>query len=78
MPEASTEKGSDLLMPEDVAKRLKISPETLAQWRSQGRGLPYVKLGRNLVRYEASALNTWIERHTVHNPEEPVGSRRRY
>jgi len=37
-----------------------------------------VKLGRNLVRYEASALNTWIKEHTVHDPEEPAGSRRRY
>jgi excisionase family DNA binding protein len=67
-----------LLTPEDVAKRLGISPETLAQWRSQGRGMPYVKLGRNLVRYEESALKNWIDEHRVHDPEEPSGSPRRY
>jgi transcriptional regulator with XRE-family HTH domain len=33
-----------LLTAAEVAERTGLSVETLAQWRSQGRGIPYVKI----------------------------------
>jgi Helix-turn-helix domain len=40
----------DLLTADEVAVHTGISIETLAQWRSQQRGIPYLKIGRS-VRY---------------------------
>jgi len=41
-----------LLTPADVAELTGLSVETLAQWRSQRRGIPFVKISRNCVRYD--------------------------
>ena len=66
-----------LLTPEDVARIAALSVETLAQWRSQRRGIPYVKISRNCIRYRTSDLEVWLEERTVRVPQEPSGSRRR-
>lgn len=50
----------DLLRPADAAALLKVSQQTLANWRWRGEGPAFVRLGR-LVRYRASDLATWIE-----------------
>jgi predicted DNA-binding transcriptional regulator AlpA len=49
-----------LLTPADIAAITGLSIETLAQWRSQRRGLPYVKIARNCVRYRQSDFDNWI------------------
>jgi predicted DNA-binding transcriptional regulator AlpA len=49
-----------LLMPADVAALTGLSVQTLAQWRSQNRGIPYVKIARNVVRYRQSDFDNWI------------------
>ena len=38
---------TDLIEPEELAKRWKITTTTLAQWRWSGRGPRYVRLGHN-------------------------------
>jgi len=38
---------------------------TLAQWRSQLRGPPYIKLEGRLVRYRLADLEAWLARQTV-------------
>ena len=43
----------------DVAAVLGIPEHTLAQWRSQGKGPDYVKVGRH-VRYDWSDVKRWI------------------
>ncbi len=53
-----------LLVPEEAAAFLSVSVETLAQWRSQRRGPPYIKLGR-AVRYRADDLERYLAEHTV-------------
>jgi excisionase family DNA binding protein len=46
-----------LLTPEEAAKYLKVSPSTLAMWRSTQRyKLPYYKVGSSLVRYKLKDL----------------------
>jgi hypothetical protein len=63
-----------LLTPADVAELTGLSVETLAQWRSQRRGIPYVKLARNVVRYRHSDLDDFVNNSIVR--VEPPEARR--
>jgi hypothetical protein len=49
-----------LLTPTEVAAITSLSLETLAQWRSQRRGIPFVKISRNVVRYRQCDFDNWI------------------
>ena len=60
-----------LLTAEDVAALTGLSVETLAQWRSQKRGIPYVKISRNCVRYRKSDLDGWLAERIVRTDEDP-------
>jgi excisionase family DNA binding protein len=61
----------DLLTPEEVAEITGLSRETLAQWRSQKRGIPYLKIGR-AVRYDSIEVQAYLEgcRVSVSDPRE--------
>jgi hypothetical protein len=61
---------SVLLTSEDVAAQTCLSVETLAQWRSQRRGIPYVKISRNCVRYRQCDLDGWLEERIVRTHED--------
>ncbi len=50
---------TELLTPEQVARLTGLSPETLAQWRSQKRGIPYLKIGR-AVRYDPADVQQYL------------------
>jgi excisionase family DNA binding protein len=53
--------GERLLCPEEVADRLDVSPQTLANWRRDpDYELPFVKVGR-LVRYRESDLEDFLD-----------------
>ena len=60
----------ELLKVEDVARVTGLSPETLAQWRSQKRGIPFIKISRNCVRYRQSDLDSWLVERTVMTDQE--------
>lgn len=64
-----------LLTAEDVAQITGLSVETLAQWRSQRRGIPFVKISRNCVRYRQCDLDAWLTERIV-RVEDPSSSRR--
>lgn len=59
------------LTAEEVASITGLSLETLAQWRSQRRGIPYLKIGR-AVRYDPTDVQTYLEgcRVSVSAPQE--------
>jgi predicted DNA-binding transcriptional regulator AlpA len=61
---------SRLLTPEVVAETTGLSAETLAQWRSQGKGPPYVKISRNCVRYRQSDLDGWVAGRIVRTDQD--------
>lgn len=65
-----------LLTAEDVAKVVGLSPETLAQWRSQGRGIPFIKISRNCVRYRQTDLDTFLAERIVRVEQDSSGTRR--
>jgi excisionase family DNA binding protein len=62
---------SRLLSTEEVAEQTGLSVETLAQWRSQKKGMPYVKISRNCVRYRQSDLDGWLAERIVRTDEAP-------
>jgi hypothetical protein len=53
-----------LLTPEEAAEFTRFALDTLAQWRSQRRGPPYIKLGR-AVRYRVDDLERYLTAHTI-------------
>jgi excisionase family DNA binding protein len=58
-------KPEPLATTEEVAAFLKDVPKhTLEQWRSQGKGPTYVKLGRH-VRYRWADVYAWLEAQAV-------------
>ncbi len=74
---SAREQGSRLLRAEDVAEITGLSVETLAQWRSQRRGIPFVKLSRNVVRYRQSDLDAWLAERIVRVEQDPSIAGRR-
>jgi len=60
---------SKLLSPRDVAAITGLSVETLAQWRSQKKGIPYLKISRNCARYRQSDLDGWLAERIVRTDE---------
>jgi excisionase family DNA binding protein len=65
-----------LLTPEEVAQITGLSVETLAQWRSQRRGIPFVKISRNCVRYRQCDLDAWLAERIVRVEQDPSNARR--
>lgn len=47
-----------------AATMLSKHPAVLADWRHQGRGPKYVRIGRS-VRYRIGDIHEWIADHTV-------------
>ena len=62
---------ASLLSAEVVASITRLSVETLAQWRSQKRGIPYLKIGR-AVRYDPVYVQSYLEgcKVSVSDPKE--------
>jgi len=67
---------SRLFTAEDVAEITGLSVETLAQWRSQRRGIRFLKLSRNVVRYQQSDLDAWLAERIVRVEQDPSNARR--
>jgi predicted DNA-binding transcriptional regulator AlpA len=52
-----------------TSRRIDVSRAALRKWRREGRGPPYIKVGR-LVRYPAAELHAWLTaRLAKTNPE---------
>lgn len=54
----------EMMTTHDVAALLAVSPQTLAIWRSKGRGPDYMKFGK-VVRYERAAVESFMRNLTV-------------
>ena len=52
-----------LLNETETAKALNVTKACLRRWRREGRGLPFVRVGR-LVRYDPSSVSEFILAHT--------------
>jgi predicted DNA-binding transcriptional regulator AlpA len=67
---------SPLLTAADVAYITGLSVETLAQWRSQCRGIRFLKISRNVVRYQQSDLDAWLSERIVRVEQDSSNARR--
>ena len=65
LPQITRPESSALLTPANVAQITGLSVETLAQWRSQRQGIPFIKISRNVVRYRQSDLDAWLAERIV-------------
>ncbi len=63
-----------LLTPQEAAQFLGVLVGTLAHWRSERRGPPYVKLEGRLVRYRLSDLEEYLARHSVETDVDRVSA----
>jgi predicted DNA-binding transcriptional regulator AlpA len=75
-PMTAPERNGRLLRAEDVGEITGLSVETLAQWRSQRKGIPFVKLSRNCVRYRREDLDRWLDERIVRVEQDPSNARR--
>lgn len=53
---------TELITPQEVAARYKMTPESLANWRREGKGPKYIKLGttkRPRVMYRLADVLDW-------------------
>jgi len=55
---------NELMTEAEAAEYLRVKPQTLAVWRSQGRPPSYLKAG-NSVRYKLSALIDYTKQQTI-------------
>jgi excisionase family DNA binding protein len=60
---------TDVMTEPETAEHIGISLSGLRKWRSDGRGPPYVRLGR-LIRYRRTVVEEWLEKRMI-SPEEP-------
>jgi len=59
----------------EAAAYTRTKPGTLSNWRSLGKGPPYVKAGGRII-YRKADLDRWLEAH-ARDPEAPPRPRRR-
>jgi len=63
----------DLLTTDEAAEMLGLAKITLALWRRQKKGPPYIKIEGTTVRYKLKDLTKWLEKSRV----TPVNSNRK-
>lgn len=52
--------GNDILLhPNDVAARYNMTPESLANWRREDKGPPFIKLNGKRVMYRLQDVIEW-------------------
>jgi excisionase family DNA binding protein len=59
----------EVLTPDETAQRTKVAKQTLARWRSEGKGPAFVKLGRK-VAYRAEDVAAWLAGRRFHSTAE--------
>ena len=47
-----------------IAKQFKVQPQALRVWRRQGKGPPFIKVGRHIF-YRAESLAAWLRSQEV-------------
>ena len=55
---------TNLLTTTEAAAALALAPKTLRNWRSQGLGPPFIRLG-GAIRYRETDLLAWVDAQAV-------------
>lgn len=48
-----------------TAEILGVAEQTLAQWRYERKGPPFVRISKSCVRYDQLTLQTWLDFNTI-------------
>ena len=64
-----------LLTAAETAEFLGLTKKTLAEWRCQRKGPPWIKIGGR-VRYAPTQVERWVERHCTRDPEKALAPNR--
>ena len=64
-----------LLTAAETAEFLGLAKKTLAEWRCQRKGPPWIKIGGR-VRYAPTQIERWVERHCTRDPEKALAPNR--
>ena len=62
----------ELLVSSTAAIRMGLAKQTLARWRVEGKGPPFIKLSGNRVAYRASDVDAWLDNRLVHSTSEKI------
>lgn len=52
--------GEEYYTPSELAEQLGVALITLATWRAQKKGPPYIRMGRG-VHYSAESVRRWLK-----------------
>lgn len=63
-PLIETSDSQELFDDNEVAPMMRVLPQTLPVWRSQGKGPAYLKLGRR-VFYRRADILAWMEAQVI-------------
>jgi hypothetical protein len=55
----------------EIAAELNMRPRTLRKWRAEGKGPPFIKIGRR-VFYRDKSRDVWLRRQEVEPVREVV------
>ncbi len=69
--------GENLLTTQEVATYLRITSQTLAKWRRDGEGPPFIRLGggpRGRIRFRWVDLMDWLDAHGNDGSSQRTGS----
>ena len=50
----------DLMTPEEVARMLRVHPQTLRRWRMDNDGPPWIAVSERVIRYKADDVSEWL------------------
>jgi len=56
------------LSPKQASSYINVSTDLLQKWRSEGLGIPYIKLGEStssLIRYDREELDKYLKSKTI-------------
>jgi hypothetical protein len=53
------------LTPDDLARAWRLSPGTIANWRTNRKGPEFVRIG-GLARYHPAAVEAWLTAQPTH------------
>lgn len=62
-----------VLTPAEAAERLRLAKQTLARWRTEGHGPPFLRVGGRIA-YLVADLDRWLAERRHRSTAEPDGA----
>jgi len=53
----------------EASHRLRVARQTLAKWRLEGSGPPFIRVGRKIL-YREQDISAWLDSRTVRSTTE--------